>query len=282
MLYFNYNGKLQKEDALVAGPDSRGLRYGDGLFETLKYKGGQLILFDEHMSRLWKGMNFLKFQPSKLFTPEMLHDNILQLLNKNKHQSARVRLSVIRSNGGLYDAKDHLPNYIIQSWPLAENNHLLNENGLQLCIYMDAKKNMDAFSNLKHNNYLPYFMGALFAKEQRCNDAIILNNVGNICDTTIANIFLINENHIYTPSLKEGCVAGTMRDFVIQQLKKTGYSLIETAINEADLYKASEVFLTNSIYNLRWVSAIGDNTYTNTITRKIFEQLHQTNPDVFC
>ncbi len=270
------------ENIPITGPDNRGLRYGDGLFETIKYKNGQLILLDEHLARLWKGMQLMQFQPSKLFTPDLVETAITQLLKKNNHTNARVRLSVIRGDGGLYDPKNHSPNYIIQSWPLEEKNNSLNENGLQLCIYRDAKKTVDSFSNLKHNNYLPYFMGALFAKQERCNDAIILNNFNRVCDSCIANIFLVKDQVIYTPSPGEGCVSGIMRNYVIQQLAQQGYDIVETSISTETLMEADEVFLTNSMYNIRWVAAIADKKYANPFTQKIYQQLIQTNPLVFC
>lgn len=282
MLYFNYNGKILEAETPIATPDNRGLRYGDGLFETIKYKNARLILLDEHFARLWKGMQLLQFEPSKLFTPDFLQKEILQLVNKNKQAEARVRITVVRGSGGLYDAKNHLPNYIIQSWPLASNSTVINENGLQLCIYPDAKKSLDAFSNSKHNNFLPYFMGALTAKKNHCNDAIILNSNGNIADTTIANIFIIKDRIIYTPSLGEGCIAGVMRKCILQELQESGYILHETALTTEALMNADEVFLTNSIYNIRWVAGIGAKKYSNEMVRKIYEQLSQTNKVVFC
>ncbi|MEO6671745.1 MAG: aminotransferase class IV [Ferruginibacter sp.] len=282
MIYFNFNGKTLQEGTPITGPDNRGLRYGDGLFETIKYKNGSFILPDEHFSRLWKGMQLLQFEPSKIFTAEMLQAETLQLLKKNNHPSARVRISVIRGNGGLHDAENLAPNYIIQSWPLAETNASLNENGLQLCIYTGAKKSIDSFSNLKHNNFLPYLMGALYAKREQCNDAVILNTFGRIADTSIANIFLINKGVVYTPSLKEGCVAGVMRKFIIQQLLIGGYEVKETEITILDLKDADELFLTNSIYNFRWVAGLDGKKYSNPFTRKIFKNLCQTNPAIFC
>lgn len=281
MLYFNFNGKLLEENTPVAGPDNRGLRYGDGLFETLKYRNGELIMADEHLARLWKGINLLKFDRPKLFTPDLIENEIKLLLKKNNHALARVRISVIRGNGGLYDTKSQSLNYIIQSWQLNDQTGALNENGLQLCIYPDAKKSIDDFSNLKHNNFLPYFMGALFAKEQQCNDAIILNSAGRICDTTIANIFFVESQSIFTIPLREGCVAGVMRNFIIEQLSGSESPVIEKAITVEDLMKADEVFLTNSINNMRWVAGIGKKKYANTLVKKIYHQLSQTNGAIF-
>lgn len=282
MNFINFNGKFIEAQTAVITADNRGLRYGDGLFETIKYKNNALILVDEHLSRLWKGMQLLQFDIPKLFTPDNLQDQILQLVKKNNLTTARIRLSIVRGNGGLYDAVNHHPLYIIQAWSIADNNTTLNENGLQVCIYNEAKKALDNFSNLKHNNYLPYFMGALFAKKQQCNDALILNQHDRICDSTIANIFIVKEESIFTPSLAEGCVAGVMRKFILQQLIEQGLTVTETALTKEDLLNADEVFLSNSIYNIRWVAAIENKTYTNSTVKKIFNLLTKTNAAVFC
>ena len=282
MDYLNYNGKTLPADSLLVGADNRGLRFGDGLFETIKYKHHQLILLDEHLARLWNGMKALQFDIPKLFTPDVIEAHILSLLKKNNHANARIRLAIIRGNGGLYDASSNAPNYIIQTWSLPESNGILNENGLQLCIYRDAVKAIDSFSNLKHNNYLPYFMGAQYAKTNKCNDAIILNQSQRICDTTIANLFVIKENEIYTPSLSEGCVAGVMRHFIIEELKKMGHTVIEKEMTEKDLLEAEEIFLTNSIYNIRWVGSIGNKMYKQHRINEIYSQLQQTNRFILC
>lgn len=282
MNHFNFNGKIFTGDTPVIGANSRALRFGDGIFETIKFKNNRLILADDHFSRLWKGMQLLQFDIPKLFTPEKLTEEILKVTAKNKHSPARIRLGIFRGNGGLYDAKNNSPDFIIQSWNLAEDNSILNSNGLQLCIYRDAQKNCDVFSNLKHNNYLPYFMGALFAKKNQCNDALILNNHQRICDSTIANVFMVKNEIIYTPGLKEGCVAGVMRKFLLQQLPALGYPVNEIAITEEILSEADEIFVTNSIYNIRWVAGIENKTYTSNYTQKIVDTLQQTNAAIFC
>lgn len=282
MNYINFNGKLVEANTTVIGADNRGLRYGDGLFETIKYQHNELILLDDHFSRLWKGMQLLQFDIPKLLTPDMLQQEILQLIKKNKLTSARIRLAVYRGDGGLYDAVNHTPIYIIQAWPILSNNATLNENGLQLSIYAGAKKSLDSFSNIKHNNYLPYFMAALDAKQQQCNDAIILNTQDRICDSSIANIFMVKNGNIFTPSLTEGCVAGVMRKFILQQLPKLGFTITENSISKDDLLSADEIFLTNSIYNIRWVAIIENKKFSHTITRQIFQSLAQTNPAIFC
>lgn len=131
-------------------------------------------------------------------------------------------------------------------------------------------------SNVKHNNYLPYVLAALKAKKEKWNDAIIYNIHGRICDSTIANIFIIKEEIITTPSLKEGCVAGVMRKKIIQELSGSHWQIFEKEITFEELLNADEVFFTNSMYNIRWVQRINDKEYENTVSRKIYSMILST------
>ena len=240
-------------------------------------KAGKLVLDNEHFARLWKGMSVLQFMIPKHFDPEKLQEEILQLAIKNQHEkAARVRITIFRGNGGLYDAIDHSPNYLLQTWPLPEANGELNSNGLDIGIYSAVKKSCDILSNLKTNNYLPYVMAALEAKKQKWNDAIILNNNNRICDSTIANVFLIKDEVVYTPVLSEGCVAGILRKYMIDNIAATGFLCIEKEITIEELLAADEIFLTNSIYNMRWVKSIGDKTFASIIAPKIYVILTPT------
>ena len=278
MEYFIYNGKTYKEESPILSVNSRGLRYGDGLFETIKSIKGELQFIDEHLARLWKGLQVLQFNIPKHFTPEYLQDEIFALIKKNSHEKmARIRLTVFRGDGGLYDEINHKPHYLVQSWPLLDDAGEWNSNGLVLGIYTDVKKSCDLLSNLKHNNFLPYSMAALHAKKQKWNDAVLQNTEGGVCDTTIANLFLIKDGVIYTPALAQGCIAGIIRKFLINRLTAANYKIIEGRLTGDDLDAADEVFLTNSIYNLRWVQSLGEKKYTNIQTQKIYTTVFSTN-----
>ena len=277
MKHFIFDGKFLPDGSAVVGAGNRGLRYGDGLFETIKCSNGQLLMSDDHFARLWKGMQVLQFDIPKHFTPEDLTERALNLCRKNGHeQLARVRITVFRGDGGLYDAANHLPHYIIETWELQANNGEWNSNGLVIGVYEAARKSHDILANLKHNNFLPYVLAALHAKKQQWNDALVLNCEGRICDSSIANIFMIKDEMIYTPPLSEACVAGVMRRALIRVLVAAGFAVAERQITVEELLLADEVFLTNSIYNLRWVQRFDDAVYTNSLTRKIYTDILPT------
>ena len=279
MNYINLNGKIQPGDQPALLVSNRGYRYGDGLFETMKLMKGQILLEPFHFERLFSGLSLLKFEIPKLFTAVKLKEEILNLCKKNEcEQQARVRLSVFRGNGGLYD-DDRGLQYVIECWPLDESVNKLNENGLVIDMYPDAKKNCDVFSNLKTANFLPYNMAALYAKENKLNDCLVMNANGNIADATIANLFIIKGSKIITPALAEGCVNGVMRKYLLEKLQDAGYEIHESPVSVADMEKADELFLTNAINGIRWVKQFRDKIYSNINTVEIYDRIIKM---IFC
>lgn len=271
---FIYNGKYYKDDEPVIGPSNRGLRFGDGVFESMKCRNGQLEFATEHFERLWKGMQVLRFEIPGHFIPGKLEEMILSLCKKNGNESlSRVRITVFRGDGGIFDAESDHPNYIIQSWKLLQAQTGYNDNGLVLGIFCETQKNIDILANLKHNNYLPNVLAAQFAKEHKLNDAVLLNANGHVCESTVANIFIIKDGKFATPALADGCIAGVMRQQVIGQLTKNNYAVEERSITVDELLNADEVFLTNSISNIRWVQSIGLSSYTHRISWEVYQKI---------
>ena len=270
--FINYNGDIYEEGQPVVKAVDHSYRYGDGLFETMKMIKGNILFEEYHFERLSSGSKVLKFSIPALFTKQRISEEIKALCKKNNcEELARVRLSVSRGNGGLYDCDDKL-SYLIECWPLERSTGDLNSNGLIIDVFPDARKTIDAFSNLKSANYLPYTMAAVWAKENKLNDALILNQHNRICDATIANVFWVNDNKLYTPPLSEGCVAGIMRNRILN----LDMDISESILTEKILLNANEIFLTNVITGIRWVKQFRDKTYYNKITAKVFAELNRT------
>jgi branched-chain amino acid aminotransferase len=271
MLHISFNGKFHLQEAPLIGAANRAFRYGDGLFETMKMLDGKIIQQDGHFQRLFAGMKVLQFELPKHFTHENLLMAIEKLAKKNGHENAaRIRLHIFRGNGGLYDVISHSPNYIIETWELPESNGQWNSNGLVAGIFEGVQKSCDMLCNIKHNNCLPYVLAALKAKQEKWNDAIVLNQFGRVADTSIANIFAIKNNTVFTPALGEGCVAGIMRKALIKYLQQNNFNFEELPVSIADVMEADEIFFTNSIYNMRWVQRMGNKIYGNSFTQKIY------------
>ena len=271
------NGKLvpAHEPSIMA--DNRGYRYGDGLFETMKLVNERILLEDLHFERLFAGLELLKFNLPHNLDAGKLKAEIIDLCKNNGcEQLARIRLSVSRGHGGLHDDGGDAQ-YIIECQPLHPSVNELNENGLVLGVFPDARKSCDVFSHLKSANFLPYVMAARYAKDHQLDDCLVLNTTGAIADATIANLFLIKEGKLITPGLNEGCVDGVTRRFLIEKSKieRLKLKVVEQPVHIEDLLMAEEVFLTNAVSGIRWVKQFRDAIYTNVLTTEIHKRLFE-------
>lgn len=272
MKYICVNGKFLRADQPVWMADNKSYRYGDGFFETMKLYKGEILLQEKHLERFFATANTLGYIIPSLFDSSELIKQVKLLCEKNNCSGlARVRLSAFRGNGGIYDG-DHKLNYLIECWELAETVNQLNENGLHIGIYNDARKSCDKFSNLKSANFLPYVMAAQHAKKKKWNDCIVLNTAERIADATIANVFVVKDERIMTPPLTEGCVAGVMRKWLITSLLNENIGVEESPLTVHDLQMADEIFLTNAISGIKWVGQLDDKTFTNTKAREIYNR----------
>jgi branched-chain amino acid aminotransferase len=274
--FFIYNNKAYPADFALISTGNRSFRYGDGLFETMKMVQGTIINKEFHFERLFRGLSLLYFEIPKTFTALFLEKKIKQIATKNKHNdTARIRLMLFRGNGGIFDPENLLPNYVIETSALPYENQL-NENGLVVDVFPGARKSCDLFSNLKSNNYLPYVMAGLFAKKNNMDDCLVLNSFERVCDSAIANIFIIEGDKIYTPPLTEGCVAGVMRRWMLEKFDLKKYHVIEKTLTINEVLNAEEFFLTNSIYHLKWVKKFRNKTYDNKKIKGIYSHILET------
>lgn len=275
-MHICFNGKTFEGTDRIFTAANKGYRYGDGLFETIKIVNSNIPLFELHMDRLFRGVKTLELSTSRLFTAEKLRSDIITLCNKNQCSIlGRIRLSVSRGEGGIYEQDgDHL-HYLIEAWPANVATNRLNENGLVIGVYPHAKKSMDIFSSLKSANFLPYTMAARFTKQQQWNDCLVLNTEGNIADSTIANVFLVKNDTILTPAQGEGGVKGVMKTWLLEKLRHAGYKISEKKISVEEALDAEEIFLTNAMNGLRWVGQLENKSFTNRVSLSIYRDFIQ-------
>lgn len=269
-VFVNLNGEIVEESKANISCNNKTFRYGDGFFETMKWMSGRIILEQFHFERIFETIHVLSYHLSKKFSSVFFRNAIHELINKNKIQElARIRITFFSNDGGLFDGVKESINFLIQTWSLDKINNVINENGLDLGVFRKANKSIDLYSKFKLNSSYPYSLAANWAKQNKLNDAVILNSNGNISDTCIANIFCIDSGIIKTPSLDEGCIDGVMRRFLIKKCKENNISITETKISIEDLLQAQEVFITNSIKGIKWVKKIDNVQFQSNEIKKI-------------
>lgn len=263
-LFVCINGKILNAEQAAIAIDNRTFRYGIGLFETLLVINKEVQQLSAHWSRLQQGLQILGFKTPSFFNEKSLLEAIQTLLSKNKHhQHARVRIQFFANAGGILETQHTTCNYLMETYAIDPTICELNENGLEVGLHTLYKKEIDPLSPYKINGRICYAMAAQEAKEKKWNDALVLNSHGNIIESSISNIFWVKNKEIFTPPVSEGCIAGIMRAHWIAVLKEKGIPVIEMPLIKELLLQADEVFLTNSIRKIRWVSAIENKQYKN-------------------
>jgi branched-chain amino acid aminotransferase len=262
MSFICFNGSFLPSLQPVLTVANTSFKWGDGLFETIRVSRQRILLEEYHFDRLFQGLKLLRMDHQ--LDAATLSGNILALCEKNKLVTARIRLEVFRD--------EPVAGYSIEAAPL-EESILWNEKGLTLGIYPFARKQVDAFANLKTTSFQQYVMAGRYAKEKGFDEALLLNTDNRLCDTSRANIFLVKKEEFYTPSLTEGCINGTMHRFVAKKIKEMGLALHQNPLHETDLLEADECFLTNAIIGIQWVGSYQDKNFSSSITHKLYDRL---------
>ncbi len=270
MQYVFINGSFAEQSASIFPSTNKSFRYGDGLFETMRMHDGRVLLASFHFDRFFAGMAALQFPVEQLPGSEQLLLEINALCKKNNcERSARIRLSAWRGEGALADDTSR-PGYLIECWFLPAAPAL--PLAITIDLFTAIKKSTDSFARIKSANFLPYTMAALYAKEKKVDDCLLLNTDATIADSTISNVFLCKKDTFITPSVDQGCVEGVMRRFLIQQLAAHHYPVEERSVSPEELLTTDEVFLTNAITGIRSVKSYGTVSYATKRSAELYQR----------
>lgn len=273
--YILHNDEFIPANHHALTAQNRAFRYGDGIFESMRAWGGKLRFADLHAARLQQGMNGLKMDGGTLYDEYFLKQKTSELCKKNKMKdNVRFRLSVYRDADGLYTPESNKSGYLLEATASHEEGYELNKKGLIINVYDELTKPVNKLSNFKTSNALLYVMAGLYKKQHRLDEAFILNQHGFLCESISSNVFVVYDKQVYTPALSEGCIAGVMRNVVMQTAKANGISIIEAQINPEVLKEADEVFITNATSGIRWVMGYGRKRYFNEITKSLSGMLN--------
>jgi branched-chain amino acid aminotransferase len=250
----NFNGEILPAGQAILTSSNRAFRFGDSLFESIRVFEGEMPFFDRHWQRLKAGMEVLKFEIPAHFSAAFFQHEISKLTENQGNW--RIRLTVFRSGGGLYTPERNAPEFLIETSPLGSSRFELNPSGLAIGIFDEIRLNASVFSPFKTGNALPNVLAAIFKKEKKRDDCLLLNTAGRIACGSSSNVFLVKNGGLITPPLTEGCVAGTMRGGVLDLCKSLKIEALETPVSPEDLPQADELFLTNAIQGIRWVQEV--------------------------
>jgi len=233
------DGELIKDEM----KPSRTTLYGEGVFETFRYKGRIPKTIEKHYKRLKKGAETLEIPVISIDDYVDYIEETLKIAEEEGLGEDLYVKTVLLSEGGDYYAlvpyKSHLLVMIKPYKPMKDK--------ITLTVAPFRVHSSDPLLRIKSNNYARNILAKRYALQNGYDDAVFLNERGEITETTSANIYWIKGNTLYTPALECGLLEGITRSSVLQKAKEQGFNVVEGRFTLKDLANAEYIFVSNAL-----------------------------------
>ena len=226
-----------------------GYQFGIGAFETIAVQNKIPILLEKHLKRLNNSLSFLKID--KIIDKKIVLDYVKNIKKQN------YALKIIVSE----------KNTIIKTRANPYINSKLYESGFNLKYSSILKNETSPFSYHKTLNYAENILEKRKAKIENVDDFIFINTKGFISEGSVCNIFFINNEKIYTPSISSGILPGIVRAYLCES-----YNIEEKEISPSNVEEMEECFVTNSLMGIMPVKRLGDIEFIKHTITKILMQ----------
>lgn len=240
------NGKFINAEEAKADILDPGFLYGQGVFETMRAYNERVFRLDSHLERLFRALPALNMELA--VGHEVLKKALKQALKENNLKDAYLRITV-------WQGKDKAEAAVFAR----AYNFLTRENyrkGFKAIVSSFRQNEFSILSGIKSANYLHLLLAYQEARKNNADEAILLNTRDFLVEASRANIFLVKDNCLLTPSLDCGCLPGITRDTVLGLAAKEKLKAIETKLKLEDIQRADEAFLTNSLIEIMPLVAV--------------------------
>lgn len=263
--YISLNRQIvSAADATLAAISSASL-YGRGVFTTLAVNNSRPFQWDKHWQRLVEHAARLGVDISE-YEEDTVYSALIDLLRQNETSSARARITFFDETSSSVWTFE---NFRRSSLLITTDDARQHSHELRLTRSKYAANSASPLAGIKSCNYLENVLALEEAKAKGFDEAVRLNERGEVTSATMANIFWINNGEIFTPSLETGCLAGTTRTLVIEIANEMGYEVSTLGEGFDEFIRADEVFLTSSGLGVSGVRRIDDETFSDEITKKL-------------
>ncbi len=251
------NGLYRPQERARVSVLDRGFLYGDGLFETMRAYGGNVFGLDAHLARLRRSLELIFLDLP--MTDGELKTALNATLMKNGCLDAIVRLMVSRGEqaaaGPVIDdtAAPTVVALTRSTIPLPQSAY---EEGVRIALFpRSAVRTSGLAQQVKSCNYLSHIVVRELAGRTQAEEGIFMDCGGRITEGTMSNLFLVKEGRLKTPELNPFILPGITRQIVLELAAESGIPCDEAGLLAEDVYKADEVFLTNSAIEILPVRA---------------------------
>ena len=262
------------------------VHYGTSVFEGIRaYKnenGVAVFRLKEHVQRLFDSAKVYKIEIP--YTNEEIENAILDVVRENDLNGCYIRPIVFRGYGELGVNPLNCPvNVVIAAW---EWGSYLGEegmaNGVDIGVSSWRKPAPDTFPTLAKcgANYMNSQLAKIEAIENGFDEAIMLDYEGHVSEGSGENIFLVEGEKLYTPSMASSNLKGITRDSIMTLANDLGYEVVEETISRERLYFADEVFFTGTAAEVTPIRSIDRKTIGIGKRGPIAEKLQRTFFDI--
>ena len=247
------DGSIEPADARHLSAFDRGFQLGDGVFETLRARGGKPTELGAHLARLRRSSEGLDITLAASLEADV-EAGIAALLDAEglggPDGDASIRITASRGSiagRGLLPAEHPEPTVVIQAWPVPPTpaDHL--ERGLHLVVSAVRRDPASPLASLKTTSRADYVYARLEARRAGADDALFLTTDGRLSEATSANIFLVRGSELATPGLDCAILPGTTRSWILGWAGAAGLAPVEGTLRPGDLAGADEAFLCSSV-----------------------------------
>ena len=184
----------------------------------------------------------------------MIDAGIKDVLSGEPISYGRLRYTVTGGVGPLGSDRDTSPlTYIVTAGPTAPN-----PDTAKVVVVPWTRNERSATAGLKTTSYAENVVALAYAKERGGAEALFANSVGNLCEGTGSNVFVVVDGEILTPDLASGPLAGVTRDLVIEWCRVEGLAVRAEPLPMSILTRATEVFITSTVKDVMAVHVVDD------------------------
>ena len=253
-----------QDDKLLSAPGGRVEAvslYGRGVFTTLAVYHREPFLWPEHWARLMEHAARVGLGKVEL-DERSVSAQLARLIEANKVREGRARLTLTAvTEQGIWQVKSlaaRPPNLTI----ITGDAHAVSEDGLALTVSPSRVNTLSPLAGIKSVNYLEHILPLEEARARDFDEAVMLNERGEVVSATVANLFWVTAGSIHTPALSTGALAGTTRARVIELAGELSVPLVEGVYDLSDLGDADEIFLTSAGQGVGIVTTFDFHRYT--------------------
>ena len=224
-----------------------GLLYGDGVFEGIRFYNGRVFRMEAHMDRLWESARSICLDIP--ISRQEMDEALLETIRRNELRDGYIRLIVTRGVGnlGLNPIQCKRPSIILIAATIALYPEEVYRNGLTVVTVPTRRVGPAALNPaVKSLNYLNNVLARIEANLANADEALMLNDAGNVAECTADNVFIVKRGEIMTPPITAGALRGITRSVVFDIATELKIRISEPELTRHDVYIADEAFLTGT------------------------------------